>query len=107
MKLGITLSPRERFAVIFFGHTESIVNLPGAETHWQDRSNHQQPDGHPPLKIQSPAQNTPYPYSLKMRFLTHELLLPLSGDSHFLFQIIKPLAWGKKKEGPAPMLAHL
>ena len=36
IKLGITLSPQERFAVIFFGHTESIANLPGAETHWQD-----------------------------------------------------------------------
>lgn len=26
------------FAVIFFGHIESIVNLPGAEIHWQDSS---------------------------------------------------------------------
>ena len=34
--MDITLSPQERFAVNFFGHIESIANLPGAETHWQD-----------------------------------------------------------------------
>ena len=28
--------PKERFAINFFDHTESIVNLPRAETHWQD-----------------------------------------------------------------------
>ena len=36
IKLGITLSLQERFAVMFFGHIESIENLPEAETHWQD-----------------------------------------------------------------------
>ena len=28
--------PKECSAVNFFGHIESIANLPGAETHWQD-----------------------------------------------------------------------
>ena len=27
---------KERFAVNFIGHIESIANLSGAETHWQD-----------------------------------------------------------------------
>ena len=36
-KLGNKLfHPKERSAVNFFGHIESIVNWPGTETHWQD-----------------------------------------------------------------------
>ena len=35
-KVGYNPFIPRMFAVIFFGHTESIENLPGAETHWQD-----------------------------------------------------------------------
>ena len=39
--------PKEHFAVNFFGHIESIANLPGAETHWQDTGLPEDPSAAP------------------------------------------------------------
>lgn len=37
-KVGCSPFTLKTFSCHFFGHIESIVNLPGAEIHWQDSS---------------------------------------------------------------------